>query len=494
METIIEQQRRYHEELERLELAAANELAQRGKSLKDQINTDHRVHALLERIEGRSKDLLALYEDADGLRKSEIAALSMGGEFSEFYDRLKALKDYHRRNPNEIAEPMEMEFLVRDSADGDAKESGEEEVMMIEFTDEEGFGRYLDLHEHFNTYLNLRGVERVDYITFLQTFDRFFDIPREKKTQEYQSYVRGLRDYLYDYHTRLNPLFDIDGELSRAREAFDRQWSVGRFMGWEGIDVGEQNGVGNGAGASLFCVACGKDFAKQTVFDAHLKGQKHVKAAQRMAAEGRSASQADAAELKRAHDAEKLAKLREVALLEAEVYALVELLSEQRQATRSEVERKQARTADEILAEHDEAEVVVDDEDDDADKPIYNPKNVPLGWDGKPIPYWLYKLHGLNISYDCEICGNQSYRGPKAFQRHFQEWRHAHGMRQLGIPNTRHFLNVTQIEDARALWERIKGMKKVEMFKADVEEEYEDSQGNVVNKKIFEDLRRQGLL
>lgn len=30
----------------------------------------------------------------------------------------------------------------------------------------------------------------------------------------------------------------------------------------------------------------------------------------------------------------------------------------------------------------------------------------------------------------------------------FQEWRHAHGMRCLGIPNTAHFANVTQIEDA----------------------------------------------
>lgn len=29
-----------------------------------------------------------------------------------------------------------------------------------------------------------------------------------------------------------------------------------------------------------------------------------------------------------------------------------------------------------------------------------------------------------------------------------QEWRHAHGMRCLGIPNTAHFANVTQIEDA----------------------------------------------
>ena len=31
-----------------------------------------------------------------------------------------------------------------------------------------------------------------------------------------------------------------------------------------------------------------------------------------------------------------------------------------------------------------------------------------------------------------------------------QEWRHAHGMRCLGIPNTAHFANVTLIEDAIA--------------------------------------------
>ena len=60
-----------------------------------------------------------------------------------------------------------------------------------------------------------------------------------------------------------------------------------------------------------------------------------------------------------------------------------------------------------------------DNSDEDDDDAPYNPKNLPLGWDGKPIPYWLYKLHGLNLYYSCEICGNQTYRGPKAFQLHF---------------------------------------------------------------------------
>lgn len=75
---------------------------------------------------------------------------------------------------------------------------------------------------------------------------------------------------------------------------------------------------------------------------------------------------------------------------------------------------------------------------------------LPLGWDGKPIPYWLYKLHGLGVEYTCEICGNFVYKGRKAFDKHFQEWRHAHGMRCLGIPNTRQFHEIVGIEDALA--------------------------------------------
>ena len=39
-----------------------------------------------------------------------------------------------------------------------------------------------------------------------------------------------------------------------------------------------------------------------------------------------------------------------------------------------------------------------EDEEDEGEKPIYNPLNLPMGWDGKPIPYWLYRLHGLSKS------------------------------------------------------------------------------------------------
>lgn len=186
-------------------------------------------------------------------------------------------------------------------------------------------------------------------------------------------------------------------------------------------------------------------------------------------------------------------KQKEIAFIEAKIIRFAEILSEQIKATKEDVQRKQARTAGERQLSEEEVSDA-ESEVDVSDEQIYNPKNIPLGWDGKPIPYWLYKLHGLNIKYECEICGNASYRGPKAFQLHFAEWRHAHGMRCLGVPNTAHFANVTKIEDALKLWQKLKDQKQKEKFQPSTEEEYEDGEGRVFNKKTFEDLKRQGLL
>lgn len=44
------------------------------------------------------------------------------------------------------------------------------------------------------------------------------------------------------------------------------------------------------------------------------------------------------------------------------------------------------------------------------------------------------------------------------------------------------------------MWEKIKHQKESERFVAENDEEFEDSQGNVVNRKTYEDLKRQGLL
>ena len=49
METVIEQQRRCHEERERLEDAMTSEMLLKKGSVKEEINSDHRINILLER-------------------------------------------------------------------------------------------------------------------------------------------------------------------------------------------------------------------------------------------------------------------------------------------------------------------------------------------------------------------------------------------------------------------------------------------------------------
>lgn len=143
MESILEQQRSAHEEIERLEQAIVDQHLKNPKTHKERLTHEHRVCEFLDRISSRSQFLFNLYEDTDGYafrrflsllneqsvkiielrivfagkfclysaRKTEIDALSGANEFSEFYARLKSVKDYHRRYPNESVEPLELEFL-----------------------------------------------------------------------------------------------------------------------------------------------------------------------------------------------------------------------------------------------------------------------------------------------------------------------------------------------------------------------------------------------
>lgn len=114
----------------------------------------------------------------------------------------------------------------------------------------------------------------------------------------------------------------------------------------------------------------------------------------------------------------------------------------------------------------------------------------------RPLSFFfprLYKLHGLNQEFKCEICGNESYWGRRAYERHFREPKHQHGLRCLKIPNSKAFLEVTTIKDAVALAAAL-AEKGARAFRGDADEEFEDAQGNVYNKTTYALLQRQGLL
>ncbi|XP_074653944.1 splicing factor 3A subunit 3-like [Tubulanus polymorphus] len=502
METLLEQQRRYHEERERLMDAMTKQMLHPSKTHREHINSDHMLKQLLDRYMESTTELKDLYDDKDGLRKEEVQSLSGPNEFAEFYSRLKAIKEFHRKHPNEISVPMSVEF---EELNNIREKPSEEFQNMVDFTDEEGYGKYLDMHECYERFINLKGMEKIDYLKYLSTFDQLFDIAKDRKNAAYRSYLHMLLEYLQNYCHRVKPLLDVGEEIEKIRDEFEDQWTDGSFPGWPKEASGALQHVGAHLDLSAFSsweelASLGLDRLKSALMALNVKcgGTLEERSQRLFGTKGKRLEDLDVSMFAKSKPG-KAGKTRdserhkEIAFLECQVYRLSEILSEQRASTRDNVQRKQARTGEE-RDESDEEHFSDDDSDDDENDIPYNPKNLPLGWDGKPIPYWLYKLHGLNINYSCEICGNYTYRGPKAFQRHFAEWRHAHGMRCLGIPNTAHFANVTLIEDAVALWQKIKSAKEDERWRPDTEEEFEDSAGNVVTKKTYDDLKRQGLL
>ena len=259
---------------------------------------------------------------------------------------------------------------------------------------------------------------------------------------------------------------------------------------------GANGGNGNGGDGGVWCDVCERGFSSEAMFERHLPGKKHLKAAARKeksAAAGESASGANS---------QQNAGAIAVAKLEARIKALCAALEDQIEATKAHVEAKQTRTLGEI--EHDmEAAALGEDlagadaadtDSEDEGKPLYNPLNLPMGHDGKPIPFWLYKLQGLGQKYICEVCGNHEYRGPRAYEKHFQEARHNHGMRCLGVPNTRHFHGLTKIDEVLSVFAKHKKDLDKESWRPEAEEEFEDADGNVLSRKVRDDLARQGLL
>jgi splicing factor 3A subunit 3 len=174
---------------------------------------------------------------------------------------------------------------------------------------------------------------------------------------------------------------------------------------------------------------------------------------------------------------------------------MANLLIDQIEATKEHVEAKFSKTLDELLAEQDQQQQGdIDVPEEEEEEIRLTKEHYPIGWDGNPIPYWLYKLNGLGIEYKCEICGNTSYWGRRAYEKHFQEWRHAFGMKCLRLENTKAFHEINKIQDALDLDRKLKQAKKEQSFNPDDEEEFEDSEGRVMNKKVYQDLKRQGLL
>lgn len=428
----------------------------------------------------------------------EIQSISTGDPFDEFYKQLGAIKEFHRRYPNEPVENLERAYKRKAPGEG---ESATAEVDNM-FTGEEAFGKFLDLTTLHEQYLNLAGVKRLSYLQYLTMFD-IFTTPQcpikraDKTTDQYFNYVGRLADYLEEFLKRTRPLEDLDKVFASFDSDFAKAWESSQVPGWgPQAQAGPAAPITEGTGEGIWCPDCEKEFSNDNVYKSHLSGKKHIKAAEARKSRGNTDGHTNGGinghTNSRGSSKQKL-KERAIAEREYRVGRLASAMETQRNDTKVNVERKQGMTErerqmelDAFFAESTEAAPRPDvDSDSDDDEKIYNPLKLPLAWDGKPIPYWLYKLHGLGVEFPCEICGNFVYMGRRAFDKHFNEARHIYGLKCLGITNTTLFREITGIEDALKLWDKIQRDKKKEKSSGENIVQMEDADGNVMPEKVY---------
>uniref|UniRef100_A0A7S2W3N3 Matrin-type domain-containing protein n=1 Tax=Rhizochromulina marina TaxID=1034831 RepID=A0A7S2W3N3_9STRA len=516
--TLLEQARQALEYSEAYEKAIGEQLSSKPKTTKQQVWQQHHIANLMTCIKKQSGTALEVVKDGDGSFKEELETMKGANAFGSFYESLKQTREYYMRFPN--IKPQQALSLEADM-----------ECTTV-FSGEEVFGKYLDLHALHERSCNMKQFGPTEYLDYLAAFSDFSKVPSGAKMgAAYAEYLKDLLDYLESFFQRAQPLVDFASISSERSTAFQEAWEKGTVPGWSAGSAGtEAASTSNTAakrpvdmssmhsaqdlealglqrlkeGLEALGMKCGGSLSDRAERLFSVKGVAQKDIPKNLLAKAAKKRKRDAAETGGDNG-------RAVAEREFGVGFMVEQLLDVVEATKRHVEKRQTQLVEERAAELEEEEFGTmadqiagedgtgglddeEDEDEEDDGPLYNPLNLPLGWDGKPIPFWLYKLHGLGVEYKCEICGNQSYWGRRAFDRHFQEWRHAHGMRCLGIPNTKHFHDITLIEDAINLYEKLKDTIRIEQFDAAQEEEFEDSEGHVLNRKTYEDLARQGLL
>ncbi|PFH63098.1 hypothetical protein XA68_18235 [Ophiocordyceps unilateralis] len=503
MLSVLEEERYIHEDLERIEQGIADRVRDEPNHIRNRLNRDHEVAQLLEQMQQQSKNLTTIHDDQVRSAARELEQLDTADPFGNFYEHLNELREHHSRYPNEQAENSEQRYRPKQNSGGDGLEPS---IVDSLFSGEEAFGRFFDLNTCHEAFLNLPNVKRLTYLQYLENFDNFTPghggVKRvEKLSDQYLKYVSQLAEYLTSFRKRTRPLDDTEKVLREFDQEFEKAWENDTVQGWQLDKPSEASKTSDDV--TVWCDDCEKEFKNANVYKGHLGGRKHTKAAeqrkQRKADDGERIST-------RKGDAVSTTRITERAIAEREhrVKRLASCMSTERSDTRVNVERRQGMTERERQQELENllnvSEAPRGSTDDgaergeDGEEKIYNPLKLPLAWDGKPIPFWLYRLHGLGVEFHCEICGNFVYMGRRAFDKHFGEPRHIYGLKCLGITNVTLFRDITKIEEALKLWDRLQKEQKKNRVDEGSIVQMEDGEGNVMPEKVYIDLQKQGLL
>ena len=358
---------------------------------------------------------------------------------SVFDQRLKSIRSYHARN--DILDSSNKRLkLGNPAADGyDLASSLSQQLDQLKegtlFRAEEVMGKYLDLRSLYEESVvpikdiflseEKKSFGLSDFLTVLQK--GLHTVKEDNKLKDRKKYVRflmALEAYLEGFLKRTQPLLNQNDVIEPAMKIFEEEWRrTGGALGWEHksaeaamVDSSSSyKGGSTNTGIDLSSYKTAEDLQKNEDPD-KLKAEL---ARLGMKCGGTPLDRAKRLFLTKDTPLDQLPKKVfakkpaegtasstgvkhesrvDVARREATVTALLNQLRPTLEATVRRNERWEAQTPNERDNEVSEdlygaaVEGVKekrdsDDEDeDDEDAPIYNPKGVPLGWDGKVRP------------------------------------------------------------------------------------------------------------
>lgn len=530
--TLLEEARQCHEDMERLERLICKEFREyRGdgskkKTRKSLLKHEYRVLDMLDKVREKAGRLVNLYEDAGGEREKEIHERLRGDDPLKNYDRyVEEIDAFYAGESDALLEGYD-EGCHR--ALQQSEQFLEEKVSSL-FSGEEGLGRYFDLYDLYRdgwvgihaTFAEKNGDTTMSYKAYIgsclehgheEDLDRVYKM---KTHNVYRSYLKDLVGYLTSFYRKIHPLHDWENIEAGIVQMFEQAWQDDLEALWTKDIFGEEDARGWEVYETPKQLeeALGGEKIKLLLASMGLKcgGTVQQRAERLFSVRGKSRDEIDKSlfasrkkvdmdngivQCQNNGNIDDNATMKDIAALEFFVkHMCTNILQKQWRSTIDKLEKREAQTYEEFVADM-QAEMEGDDmseqdafaDEDEDEEYAYNPLKLPMGWDGKPIPYWMYKLHGLNHEYKCEICGNASYWGRRQFEKHFMEPKHVAGMKALGIPNTRQFFEITSISEAVNLWNSIQKKRTEDV------EEFEDAEGNIYDKKLYTSLQKQGML
>lgn len=223
----------------------------------------------------------SISQDRKELVEGELVKLNdPSADFKQFDNQLAEIREQHELYSNATSSTISSlydMFSSRPGASAASKRVKRKYILckaasFIDidsiFQEKEEYGRCLDLTKFYKVYQKMTGNEEISYVDYLSRYDRLPDTNIQVAGTMYSQYLEELYEYLVAFIRRAKPLetgvFDVLERLQPTNS--DPVEAIVPLVDGSTNEAGE-----------IFCKACDKWFAKETVYKGHLNGKKHLK-------------------------------------------------------------------------------------------------------------------------------------------------------------------------------------------------------------------------